>query len=276
MDDEELHTWLNMVTEKVNDCPLILGAPQGITPNHILLGFRKTHGEEVDLEVQVQHQLIRWQTCLSVFYSLWIQEFTRRRFNMIWKNQTITPKVGGHRIIQERTHLQTWSLCRQNHPAAPEKKQWHIWSYNWVQERSWSSCHVHQQKSPSSLPLHGCRDCCSPRKWSPASGRMMLQAPLLQPLFKLGSRARSPALKLADKFTSFNMISFILNFFLLFKILILFFFITENNKLFNIFSIIFISYFRPGFIWVNFSLFKNSYFLKSNFHSQPKIKVKFI
>ena len=31
MDDEELHTWLNMVIEKINDRPLILGAPLGIT-----------------------------------------------------------------------------------------------------------------------------------------------------------------------------------------------------------------------------------------------------
>ena len=61
MDDEELHTWLSMVTEKVNDQPLILGAPQGIiiTPNHVLLGFRNTHGEEVDLDVSAQHQLTR-------------------------------------------------------------------------------------------------------------------------------------------------------------------------------------------------------------------------
>ena len=69
MDDEELYTWLNMVTEKVNDRPLILGAPQGITitPNHVLLGFRNTHGEEINLNVPVQHQLTRWQTCLAVF-----------------------------------------------------------------------------------------------------------------------------------------------------------------------------------------------------------------
>ena len=96
MDDKELHTWLNMVTEKVNDRPLILGAPQGIsiTPNRILLGFRNTHGEEVYLDVPVQCQLVRWQTCLTIFYSLWIQEFTRRRFNVVWKNQTLVPKVG--------------------------------------------------------------------------------------------------------------------------------------------------------------------------------------
>ena len=96
MDDEELRTWLCMITEKVNDRPLILGAPQGITitPNHVLLGFRNTHGEEVDLDVPVQQQLTRWKTCLTIFYSLWIQEFTRRRFNVVWKTQSIVPKVG--------------------------------------------------------------------------------------------------------------------------------------------------------------------------------------
>ena len=74
MDDKELHTWLNMVKDKVNDCPLILGAPQGIsiTPNHVLLGFRNAHGEEINLDVPVQHQLIRWKTCLAIFYSLWM------------------------------------------------------------------------------------------------------------------------------------------------------------------------------------------------------------
>ena len=96
MDDEELNTWLNMVTEKVNDQPLILEAPQriSITPNHVLRGFRNTQGEEINLDVPVQHQLIRWQTCLAIFYSLWIQEFTRCQFNVVWKNQTIVPKVG--------------------------------------------------------------------------------------------------------------------------------------------------------------------------------------
>ena len=62
MDDKELHTWLNIVTEKVNNSPLILPAPQGITitPNHLLPGFRNTYGEEINLEVIVQHQLVRW------------------------------------------------------------------------------------------------------------------------------------------------------------------------------------------------------------------------
>ena len=83
---EELHTWLNIIREKVKNWPLILGAPQGIsiTPNHVLLGFRNTHGEEINLDVPVQHQLIRWKTCLSIFYSLWIQEFTRGWFNVVW------------------------------------------------------------------------------------------------------------------------------------------------------------------------------------------------
>ena len=50
MDDEELHTWLVLVIQKVNDRQLILGAPQGImiTPNHILHGFRNTRGDEIN------------------------------------------------------------------------------------------------------------------------------------------------------------------------------------------------------------------------------------
>ena len=96
MDDKELNTWLIMVTEKVNNRPLILGALQGITitRNHVLLGVWNTHREEINLEVPVQRQLTRWTTCLYVFDSLWTQEYTRRRFNVVWKNQTLTPKVG--------------------------------------------------------------------------------------------------------------------------------------------------------------------------------------
>ena len=72
MDDEELHTWLVLLTQKVIDRPLILGAPQGITitPNHILHGFRNTHRDEINLETTVQQQLNRWHICLKFFKSL--------------------------------------------------------------------------------------------------------------------------------------------------------------------------------------------------------------
>ena len=42
MDDEELLTWTTQVINKINNRPLILGAPLGIiiTPNHVILGFR--------------------------------------------------------------------------------------------------------------------------------------------------------------------------------------------------------------------------------------------
>ena len=66
MDNEELHTWINLVIEMINNCPLILGAPLGITltPNHILLGFGITHGDEINPEVSVLHQLTRWKIAL--------------------------------------------------------------------------------------------------------------------------------------------------------------------------------------------------------------------
>ena len=61
------------------DRPLILGAPLGITltPNHILLGFRNTHGDEINPEVPVQHQFAKWNVGLSMLGSLWTQEYTR-------------------------------------------------------------------------------------------------------------------------------------------------------------------------------------------------------
>ena len=66
MNDEELLTWLNLVIQKINDRPLILGAPLGITltPNHVLLGFRNTQREEINPEIPVLRQLTRWQVAL--------------------------------------------------------------------------------------------------------------------------------------------------------------------------------------------------------------------
>ena len=42
MDDKELLTWIHLVIDKINNRPLLLGAPLRITltPNHVLLGFR--------------------------------------------------------------------------------------------------------------------------------------------------------------------------------------------------------------------------------------------
>ena len=83
MDDEELHTWLNIVIEKINDRPLMLGAPLGITltPNHSLLGFQNNHGDEINPE-------------LSLIGSIWTQEYTSRRLTVAWKKQDQVPKVG--------------------------------------------------------------------------------------------------------------------------------------------------------------------------------------
>ena len=66
MNDKELLTWLNLVIQKINNRLLILGTPLGITltPNHVLLGFRNTHGEEINPEISVLCQLTRWQVAL--------------------------------------------------------------------------------------------------------------------------------------------------------------------------------------------------------------------
>ena len=96
MDDEELLTWLNLVIQKINDRPLILGAPLGITltPNHVLEGFRNTHGEEINPENPIQRQLNRWHVSLLLFGSLWTQEFSQRNFLVVWKKQKLVPSIG--------------------------------------------------------------------------------------------------------------------------------------------------------------------------------------
>ena len=104
MNDEELLPWLNLVIQKINDRPLILGAPLGITltPNHILLGFRNTQGEEVNPEISVLRQLTRWQVALQLFGSLWTQEFSRRNFLVVWKEQSQAPNIGDIVLIRNK------------------------------------------------------------------------------------------------------------------------------------------------------------------------------
>ena len=96
MNDEELLTWIHLVIDKLNNRPLILGAPLGIplTPNHVLIGFRECFEDEINPDVSVQHQLSRWRVVLNLYYSLWEQEYTRRRLTVSWKEQGLVPKVG--------------------------------------------------------------------------------------------------------------------------------------------------------------------------------------
>ena len=85
-----------MVIDKLNNRPLILGAPLGITltPNHVLLGYKDCFGDEVNPDVTVQNQISRWRIVLNLYYSLWDQEYTRRRLTVTWKEQGMVPKVG--------------------------------------------------------------------------------------------------------------------------------------------------------------------------------------
>ena len=95
MDDEELLTWSHMVIDKLNNRPLILGDPLGITliPNHVLPGFKDCYGDEINPDATVQHQLSRWKIALNLFNSLWEQEYTRRRLTVTWKEQGRSPQV---------------------------------------------------------------------------------------------------------------------------------------------------------------------------------------
>ena len=95
LDDEELLTWTHGVIEKLNNRPLILGAPLGITltPNHVLQGFRGGFGDEVNLVAPINQQISRWNIALSMFHVLWEQEYTRRRFTVTWKDQGNLPQI---------------------------------------------------------------------------------------------------------------------------------------------------------------------------------------
>ena len=84
MDNEELFTWEHKVIDKLNNCPLILGTPLGITltPNCVLQVFRECYWGEINPDAPVQHQLSRWKIILNPFNSLWEQEYNRRGFEM--------------------------------------------------------------------------------------------------------------------------------------------------------------------------------------------------
>ena len=100
---EELFTWENMVIDKLNNCPLILGTPLRITltPNCVLQGLRLCYCGEINPDALVQHQLFRWKIILHLFNSLWEQEYNR--WGVIFKNETIychqisTDRVEAHR-----------------------------------------------------------------------------------------------------------------------------------------------------------------------------------
>ena len=96
MDDKELLTWIHLVIDNLNNRPLILGAPLGITLtlNHVLLGFRECYGDKINPDFSVQHQSSRWRIVLNLYYSLWEQEYTRRRLTVTWKEEGLVPQVG--------------------------------------------------------------------------------------------------------------------------------------------------------------------------------------
>ena len=95
MDDKELLTWTHGVIEKLNNRPLILGAPLGITltPNHVLQEFREGFGDKVNSLAPINQQISRWNVALNMFHALWEQEYTQRRFTVIWKNQRNLPQI---------------------------------------------------------------------------------------------------------------------------------------------------------------------------------------
>ena len=117
MDDEELLTWTHGVIEKLNNRPLILGAPLGITltPNHVLQGFRECFGDEVKPTASINHQISRWNVVLNLFHSLWEQEYTRCKFTVTWKDQGNLHQIGdivlfkNEPIYKTQSQLPEWS-----------------------------------------------------------------------------------------------------------------------------------------------------------------------
>ena len=107
MDNEELLTWTHGVIEKLNNRPLILGAPLGIslTPNQVLQGFRECYGDEVKPTTSINQQISRWNVVLNMFNSLWEQEYTRRKFTVTWKEQGNLPQIGDIVLFKNEPNL---------------------------------------------------------------------------------------------------------------------------------------------------------------------------
>ena len=91
MSDKELLKWLSLVIKKLNDRPLILGTPLGITltPNHVL------QGSGILMETK-STQRLQFSTSSTVCspLDLWIQEFTCHNFLIVWKEQGQGPELG--------------------------------------------------------------------------------------------------------------------------------------------------------------------------------------
>ena len=154
--------------------------------------------------------LLHVETCLPVYDSLWTQEYSRPRFNVVWKNQTLIPKVtlcylktnqsinttspppGYHNCSGERMETST------DQPLSKEEKLELMFS---------QLTNIFITFSPSwawRSPLH--------RKWSWASMMAVQQASQLWVLYEQRSRTRSPEPKPAVNIISVNIIYFILNF----------------------------------------------------------------
>ena len=50
--------------------------------------------KKINPEVSVRHQITKWRVSLSLFGSLWTQEYTRRRLTVSCKKQDQVPKIG--------------------------------------------------------------------------------------------------------------------------------------------------------------------------------------
>ena len=156
MDDKELLTWIHLIIDKLNNCPLILGAPLGIilTPTMYSFGSGSATERRFHPDVSVQHQLSRWRIVLNLYYSLWEQEYTRRRLTVSWKEQGLVPQVGDIVLFKNKP-IYRHGISAASSSSSPEEERRHLRCKDLLQERSGRTQHLRQQTPQPAVPVHG-------------------------------------------------------------------------------------------------------------------------
>ena len=95
MSNQEFLTWLARITSIVNDRPLILAAPLGLslTPNDILQFKSGDFVGSWENETKVGKQLERVKRCLDLFRQSWEAEFSRRSQLVPGGKKSFSPEV---------------------------------------------------------------------------------------------------------------------------------------------------------------------------------------
>ena len=112
-----------------------------LSPSHVLLGFRECYGDEINPDVSVQHQISRWRIVLNLYYSLWEQDYTRRRLNVTWKEQGLVPQVGDI-VLFKNEPIYRYKISAARVQALLKRKNGDVYSATICYRREVGGCSI--------------------------------------------------------------------------------------------------------------------------------------